>query len=184
MWANLATAHDTWLQTNTNLVRVKDVVHVDLMLGNHGNDHRDFKLAGKPDAATSTLEVVSPNGERFDLKDRLVDLGYTPQEGFLTARFMPSQPGLYVVGHTADKVVSYGPIRSIESSKTYFLASTSLDKIEPQTAGFDQPLGHAMELVPLVHPVTPMGPGSPIRREAALQRPAASGISSVLHPAG
>src|SRR6185436_2774462 len=42
-----AFAHDTWVQTNTNVVRTGDAVHVDLMLGNHGNDHRDFKLASK-----------------------------------------------------------------------------------------------------------------------------------------
>jgi uncharacterized GH25 family protein len=46
---SLALAHDTWIQTNTNLVRVGDAVSVDLMLGNHGNDHRDFKIAGKVD---------------------------------------------------------------------------------------------------------------------------------------
>jgi uncharacterized GH25 family protein len=45
--AGFAPAHDTWVQTNTNLVRTGDAVHIDLMLGNHGNDHRDFKLASK-----------------------------------------------------------------------------------------------------------------------------------------
>jgi len=47
MLARTALAHDTWVQTNTNLIRSGDAVHVDLMLGNHGNDHRDFKLASK-----------------------------------------------------------------------------------------------------------------------------------------
>ena len=44
--ATAAGAHDTWVQTNANVVRAGDAVHVQLMLGNHGNDHRDFKLAG------------------------------------------------------------------------------------------------------------------------------------------
>ena len=34
--ASTAKAHDTWVQTNTNVIRVGDSVHVDLMLGNHG----------------------------------------------------------------------------------------------------------------------------------------------------
>ena len=51
LWAMVDTsaAHDTWVQTNTNLIRTGDAVHIDLMLGNHGNDHRDFKLASKLD---------------------------------------------------------------------------------------------------------------------------------------
>ncbi|MGH7138544.1 MAG: DUF4198 domain-containing protein, partial [Pirellulales bacterium] len=40
-----AGAHDTWVQTNTNVIRAGDVVFVDFFLGNHGNDHRDFKMA-------------------------------------------------------------------------------------------------------------------------------------------
>jgi uncharacterized GH25 family protein len=59
-------AHDTWVETNTNLVRAGDVVHVDLMLGNHGNTHRDFKLAGKLSLEGSNLEVVGPDGARND----------------------------------------------------------------------------------------------------------------------
>ena len=54
-----AFGHDTWVQTNTNLVRSGDVVHIDLMLGNHGNEHRDFKLAGK-----LALDGATPRGHR------------------------------------------------------------------------------------------------------------------------
>src|SRR2546421_205751 len=57
--ANVAWAHDTWVQTNTNVVRAGDNVHIDLMLGNHGNDHRDFKLASKIDLAGTTFEVLA-----------------------------------------------------------------------------------------------------------------------------
>ena len=53
-----AMGHDTWVQTNTNLVRTGDAVHIDLMLGNHGNEHRDFKLAGKLALEGATLEVI------------------------------------------------------------------------------------------------------------------------------
>src|SRR3954466_11896165 len=91
--AAAAGAHDTWVQTNTNVVRAGDAVHLDLMLGNHGNDHRDFKQAGKADLSASTLAVVAPDGKRYDLKDRLLDTGYTPAEGHWTARFTATAPG-------------------------------------------------------------------------------------------
>src|SRR6478609_1866376 len=94
-----ARAHDTWVQTNTNVVRTGDNVHIDLMLGNHGNEHRDFKLAGKITLEACKLDVIAPSGKKFDLKDRLADIGYVPKEGFWTTRFAGTEPGLYMVAH-------------------------------------------------------------------------------------
>jgi uncharacterized GH25 family protein len=161
--AAAAGAHDTWVQTNANVVRAGDAVHVQLMLGNHGNDHRDFKLAGKVRPGAAALEVIDPDGKRYDLKGRLSDEGYTPAEGYWAARFVAVRPGLYLVAHRSDQVVSYAPTRSVKSAKTYFLASRSLDKVPDKSPGFDRPLGHALELVPQTSPVTPMGPGTPIK---------------------
>jgi uncharacterized GH25 family protein len=160
---SLAYGHDVWVETNVNLVRTGDVVHVDLMLGNHGNEHRDYKLAGKLAADGLDLEVVGPDGARYDLRDRLVDVGYTPQEGYWSARFEPVGPGLYAFAHHSARVVSYAPERSIKSGKTFFVATPSLDRPPADNPGFDKPLGHELELVPVSNPVTPMGPGSPIR---------------------
>lgn len=156
-----AQAHDTWVQTNTALVRTGDVVHVDLMLGNHGNDHRDFKLASKIDPAKCTLDVVDPAGKRYDLKPDLVDLGYAPKEGFWSARFTPAKPGLYGVQHTVDSI--FQNKRTIKSGKTYFLVSDRLDDVAAVETGFEKPLGHALEIVPLTSPVTLVGPGRTIR---------------------
>jgi hypothetical protein len=153
--AHVAAAHDTWVQTNTNLVRTGDVVHIDLMLGNHGNDHRDFKLASKVSPESGTLEVVAPDGKRYDLRPNLADLGYAPKEGFWSARFVPGKPGLYTVSHTRDGV-AHGS-RGIKSGKTYFVVSESLDRVATENPGFEKPLGHALELVPAANPVTPMG---------------------------
>ncbi len=160
----VALAHDTWLQTNTNLVRVGDAVHIDLMLGNHGNEHRDFKLASKVDPASGSTVLIAPSGQRYDLQDRFVDLGYAPKEGFHSAKFAVAEPGLYIAAHTSDRVVNHGqPARSIRSAKTFFVAATSLDKPNPHNPGFDKPLGHSLEIVPQVNPVLPMGPDQPIR---------------------
>jgi uncharacterized GH25 family protein len=161
--AATAAAHDTWVQTNTSVVRVGDAVHIDLMLGNHGNDHRDFKLAGKVDPSEGTLDVIDPDGQRYDLKERLSDVGYTPKEGYWTTRFTAAKPGLYCVAQASDKVASYGPIRIVRSAKTYFVVSKSLDNVPRANPGFDKPLGHALELVPESNPVTPMGPGTAIK---------------------
>ncbi|HEX7379157.1 MAG TPA: DUF4198 domain-containing protein [Pirellulales bacterium] len=179
-----AAAHDTWVQTNTNVVRAGDVVFIDLFLGNHGNDHRDFKMAGKPDRAASRLEVVAPNGQKYDLTERLVDNGYAPSEGFLSARFVPAAAGLHLVAHTMDKVVSYAPLRSIKSAKAYFLVSESLDRVRPCETALDAPLGHALELVPKTNPVTPLGPGTPIEVQLLFQGKPLSGARVSFIPRG
>lgn len=144
----IGAAHDTWVQTNVPRVRVVEVVHVDLMLGNHGNEHRDFKLASKITLAPCTLAVIDERGNSHDLKSRVIDTGYAPKEGFWSARFVTREPGLHVVAHTLDTL--HGSTRAIKSAKTYFSAGMSADK----STGFDKPLGHVLELVPLSNPAT------------------------------
>ncbi|MDZ4685898.1 MAG: DUF4198 domain-containing protein [Planctomycetaceae bacterium] len=157
-------AHDTWVQTNTNLIRTGDAVHVDLMLGNHGNEHRDFKLASKTTLDGVTLKVHGPTQQTYDIAGKLIDVGYTPKEGFWSAKFAATEPGLYVVEHKLDRVVNHGqPVRSVKSAKTFFVVSKSLDNVPQEHPGFDRVLGHALELVPEANTVTPMGPDVPIR---------------------
>lgn len=161
--ASLTFAHDTWVQTNASLIRVGDAVQTDLMLGNHGNEHRDFKLAGKVNPDAVTLDVVAPDGTKTDLKPSLIDVGTGAKEGYLTASFVAGKPGLYTIVQTSDQVVSYAPTRSIKSAKTFFVASPSLDKPGVNNPGFDKVYGHALELIPLSNPVTPMGAGETIK---------------------
>ena len=153
-------AHDTWVQPNASLVRVGDVVHVDLMLGNHGNDHRDFKLVSKPSLDAIGVEVLAPDGSRHDLKAAMKDLGNAEKEGYFSARFRPAAPGLHLVAQTSDQVVSYAPTRSIKSGKTFFLAAERLDNPPADVTGFDRVLGHPLELVARSNPVA--GAGSPL----------------------
>lgn len=153
------------MQTNTHIVRTGDAVHLDLMLGNHGNEHRDFKIAGKLAAASvGRFEVVAPDGKKYDLRSDLIDLGYAPKEGFLTTKFSPTVPGVYVAAQSSESVVNHGKlVRAVRSAKAYFLASPSLDKVRDDWGGFDKPLGHPFELVAVKNPVAPLGPGTPIR---------------------
>jgi uncharacterized GH25 family protein len=159
--AATAQAHDTWLETNTNLVRTGDAVHISLMLGNHGNEHRDYKIAGKASLDRATVLVTGPDGKPLDLKDRLVDQGYAPHEGHWTAKFVAAKSGLYSVVQTDDSV--YRTTRSIRTARTFFVASPKLDYVQPDKTAFDAPLGKSLEIVPEAHPVLPMGPGTPIK---------------------
>lgn len=163
-------AHDTWVQANTQLVRVADNIHIDLCLGNHGNHHRDFRYASKIDLTGCKVVLHAPADKSYDLMPDLVDLGYAPKEGFFSARYTVAAPGMYMVEHTVDKVVNHGePSRSIKSAKTFFVASHSLDKVKDDQTGFDQVLGHPLELVPVKNPVLPMGPEESIKVKLLLK---------------
>ena len=154
-------AHDTWVQTAARIVRPDDVVHVDLALGNHGNEHRDFKFAGKIASLDgAVLDVLGPRGTRTDLVPEMVDLGFAPKEGFWSGRFVTAEPGLHCIAHALDRL--HGTKRTVKSAKAYFLVADKLDA-EPEAAGdFAVPLGHALELVPETHPVAGCGPGETI----------------------
>lgn len=152
-------AHDTWVETNSRVVRSGDSLYVDLMLGNHGNEHRDFKLANKVDLEKSTLEIIASD-RRYDLKPLAIDRGYAPREGFWSAKFVPVTPGLYCVAHQLDTL--HKTTRAIKSAKSYFVVSEQLDRVPLANPGHDKPLNHPLEIVPASHPVARMGPGQPI----------------------
>jgi uncharacterized GH25 family protein len=158
-----AQAHDTWVETNTSIFRLGDGPQIDLKLGNHGNEHRDFKLASKLSLEGSTLQVLAPEGAKFDIKTTLIDTGYSPREGYWTTTFAPSKPGLYTVVQTSDSVMSYAPERSIKTAKTFFLVSNSLDRISTGVRGYNTRLRKGLELVAESNPVAPMGPGVPFK---------------------
>jgi uncharacterized GH25 family protein len=183
--AGSAQAHDTWVETNTSLIRTGDAIYVDLKLGNHGNEHRDFKLAGKIRLDACTLEIITPDGRPYDIKDRLVDAGYTPAEGYWTGKFTAVEPGTYIVSHASDSIVNHGrPVRSLRSGKACFVVSDSLDRVPRDNPGFDRVLGHPLELVPVANPVTPMGPGQPLRIRLLLQGEPAIGVRVSFVPRG
>lgn len=179
-----AAAHDIWIEASNSLIRTGDWVQLSLMLGNHGNEHRDFRLASKVPAGDQQLKIYGPEGKVTDFTSNLIDNGYTPQEGFWSAKFQPSVPGLYMAVSTFDKVMSYAPVRDIKSAKTLFLVSNTLDKVSAKTKGFDRVLGHPLEIAPQVHPITPFGPGSKMKVKVLYKGKPRAGLKVSFLPRG
>lgn len=168
--SSLVFAHDTWIETNTSIIRCADAVYLDLCLGNHGNQHRDFKIAGKTDLDGCAFSVRAPDGSNYDLLDRLFDTGYAPKEGFWRCKFAASEPGLYLANHTRDKVVNHGrSIRAIKSGKAFFAVCRSLDRIPVEQSGYDHIVGAPLEIIPRSNPVISMGPGRSIAVQVLFQ---------------
>ena len=150
----VAAAHDTWVEANVSQTPPRQPVYVDLKLGNHGNEHRDFKLASKIPLEGSTLEWRKPDGTGVDLKPALIDQGLEAKEGYWTARIVPETEGIHGLIHTYDAVVSYAPKRVIKSGKTYL-------RVGAETGTqCSQAVGHPLEIVPLEDPTSKVAGGT------------------------
>ncbi|MCU0714155.1 MAG: DUF4198 domain-containing protein [Pirellula sp.] len=157
---NATNAHDTWVQTPSLVTRQGEFVYVDLMLGNHGNDHRDFKLASKITLAPCELELIAPDGTKTDLKSQILDMGSAEKEGFWTTRYVAEQKGLYQVLHKLD--ILHGKTRAVKSSKTYFFATDNYQSISTVGAEKIVPLNEGLEFV-IDTPIETLGAGQEIR---------------------
>ncbi|EMI24545.1 DUF4198 domain-containing protein [Rhodopirellula europaea] len=159
----MASAHDTWIQTNSPIVRTGEVVHIDLRLGNHGNHHRDFKLAGLLTLDWTSMEHIGPDEKRSDLKPQLFTSASAEKQGYWTTPVTLTQPGVHQFVQKLDRVMNHGKsIRSIRTAKSFVLASDSLDapKIDGHT--HETPAGLPFEIVLNTCPFSEVAAGQPI----------------------
>src|SRR6266508_5829146 len=70
-----AMAHDGWVEISPTIVEKKQAATIALFQGNHSNEHKSYRIAGKWDSKYTTLVVVDPKGKQNALTDRLIDLG-------------------------------------------------------------------------------------------------------------
>lgn len=151
-------AHDTWLEPGTATVPVGEYTYIHLMLGNHGNDHRDFKLASKITLEPCSLTVVDPAGSTYDLKPAITDMGHAEKEGFWTARYVFAKPGIHRFVHTLDTL--HRTTRAVKSAKTFV---TAVDDGKPNSDVANEDVCHkfGLELV-LKTPFATIEAGHPI----------------------
>jgi uncharacterized GH25 family protein len=183
LFSSVLCAHDTWVQPNSTLIRTSDAAYVDLMLGNHGNGHRDFKLASKIDLTKCTLTVLEPTGATQDLKPLTCDMGHGMRDGFWQARFVTKQPGLHRVVHTVDTL--HLTTRALKSAKTFFLVADKLDEPVPPQPKIDAALGHPLEFIVESDVLTNLQPGQPLKVQLLLHgKPLADTVVSFIPRGG
>jgi uncharacterized GH25 family protein len=162
-----ASAHDTWVEVNTSEVREGNIVYVDLKLGNHGNEHRDFKMHSLITLDKVKLAVKMPCGCTADIKPGLTATASEPKQGYWATRYTPTKPGLHVVAHELDTL--HGKTRAVKSAKAYFVVGPDAAATKGPLAKCTAPLGHPLELVPLTNPVTESGPNIPLRVQVVFE---------------
>ena len=123
----LAGAHDIWIEPSASLVRPGGVFSLSLVLGNHGNAHRDFLPMGKVPVGKQSLFLVGADGRAGDMTATLLDSAPGSKEGMWTGRFGGGVPGLLVAHSAFDAVMSYAPVRDVKSAKAFVMVSDEQD---------------------------------------------------------
>jgi hypothetical protein len=155
------------------IVEKGQTVTISLMQGNHSNEHRSYRLAGKWDVKFTRLVVVDPTGKETDLTDRLIDFGEDEEKigpkgpkGFQLAPFVAREDGVYLVLARQERILQFrdGPkFRSVRSARAAF-AALSLPTVASanKLRGMDRSMGgdNALEIIPLTNPLGAVEKGS------------------------
>lgn len=162
----LASAHDGWVEITPTIVEKNQAAIIALIQGNHSNEHKSYRIAGKWDAKNTTLVVVDPKGTAHSLTDRLIDLGEDAEaigpkgpKGFHLASFVPKDDGRYLALARQVRTVQQGDgpkavtFRTAKTSFAAFKVPTVL--AAKKLKGFDPLIGGeaATEFIPINNPL-------------------------------
>jgi uncharacterized GH25 family protein len=173
VFPRLASGHDGWVEISPTIVEKNQAATIALFQGNHSNEHKSYRIAGKWDSKYATLVVVDPKGKQNALTDRLIDLGEDAEtigpkgpKGFHLASFVPKDDGLYQALARQVRTVQQGEgprllaVRLAKSAFAAFKAPTV--SAAKNLKGFDRSIAgdDAVELVPLRNPLAVLSGGS------------------------
>ncbi|TNJ62257.1 DUF4198 domain-containing protein [Paenibacillus hemerocallicola] len=162
-----AFAHDGWSQTKSPIIAPGEVSYVELLLGNHSNGHKSYRIAGQWSPDSSKVFVTPPSGKKADITSTRFYTGEAATEtepavnnGF-EASFSASAPGAYIITVEGDSMFksAASASRTLRSAKS-FVAVSDIPTVERVQAlqGFSRPVNtDRAEIVPLFNPaaVTP-----------------------------
>ena len=160
MLAGAARAHDGWIEVAPAIVEKGQAVTIALMQGNHSNEHRSYRLAGKWDAEFTKVSVVAPSGKTTPVN--IVDFGEDPEKtgpkgpkGFHIAQFIADEEGVYTVLARQERDLQHGDgprFRGVRFARSAFaaLALPTVAEAQKIKAGAPQARGgDDLEIVPV-----------------------------------
>lgn len=162
-----AFAHDGWAQTNSPIVAQGQVSYIDLMYGNHSNEHKSYRIDGQWGVDSSKVFVTTPAGVKSDITSTRFYAGEpatkeTPAlNNYFTASFKSNVPGAYIISTEGDSIYKSdaSSSRTLRSAKAFVAVGDipTLDRVKALT-GFSKAVSaDRAELVPLFNPaaITP-----------------------------
>jgi uncharacterized GH25 family protein len=162
--AGVGSAHDGWVEV-PSIVEKGQPVTISLMLGNHSNEHKSYRLAGKWNPKFTKLMVIEPSGKINDLSSAIIDLGEDPEKtgpkgpkGFHIAAFTPQMEGVHIVVGRQEEIAQHGEgpkFRGVRSARAAFTALPIPRVADAKKySGFDRVVDNEtlMEIVPVSNP--------------------------------
>jgi uncharacterized GH25 family protein len=154
-------AHDGWTQTSAPIVETGEVAFVDILMGNHSNEHRSYRIDGQF-STNSNVFVTTPAGQKVDITSTRFYTGEPDStnkvnNGFI-ASFVAQSPGTYIVTAESDgtRTSSGVTTRTLRNAKS-FVAAADLPvvaRVKPLT-GFSRVINSdRAELIPLFNPAS------------------------------
>ncbi|MCA0756119.1 DUF4198 domain-containing protein [Paenibacillus sp. N4] len=162
-------AHDGWTQVNSPIVAQGQVSYVELMYGNHSNEHKSYRLEGQWGTDTSKVYVTTPAGVKSDITGTRFYTGEPSTEttpaknNYFVASFKSNVPGAYIVSTEGDSVFksAASASRTLRSAKAFVAVGDIpvLDRVKALTGFSRQVSPDRAELIPLFNPAaaTPGG---------------------------
>ncbi|RCW47466.1 DUF4198 domain-containing protein [Paenibacillus prosopidis] len=160
-------AHDGWTQTSSPIVAAGQVSYVELMLGNHSNEHKSYRIAGQFPVDNSKVYVTTPAGVKSDITGTRFYTGEAATEtepavnNYFISSFKSAVPGAYIVSAEGDSVFksSAAASRTLRSAKSFVAISDIpvIDRVKALKGFSKQVSTDRAELVPQFNPaaVTP-----------------------------
>ena len=158
--------HDGWVEVAPAIVEKNQRALISLLQGNHSNEHKSYRIAGKWDPKFTTLVVIDPKNKAQTLTDRLIDYGEDAEaigpkgpKGFHFAPFVPEAEGLYQALARQARTLQQGDgpkTVTVRLAKTAFAAfKVPLISAAKHLKGFDRPIAgdDAVEFIPLNNPL-------------------------------
>ena len=161
-----AFAHDGWSQTSAPIVAQGQVSYVELLFGNHSNEHKSYRIDGQW-GSTSKVYVTTPAGVKSDITGTRFYTGEPATEtapalnNYFVASFKSNVPGAYIISTESDSVFkgSTAASRTLRSAKSFVAVGDIpvLDRVKALTGFSKQVSPDRAELIPRFNPaaVTP-----------------------------
>jgi uncharacterized GH25 family protein len=172
-YCSLAHGHDGWLEIAPAIIERNQPVVISLIQGNHANEHKSYRIAGKWDQKNTTLVMLDPKGKQNSLTDYLIDMGEDAEtigpkgpKGFHLAPFVPKDEGLYLALARQARTIQQGDgpraitVRIAKSAFAAFKSPTV--SAAKNLKGFDRLIGgeDGAEFIPLQNPLAVFANGT------------------------
>ncbi|WP_232735865.1 DUF4198 domain-containing protein [Alteribacter populi] len=144
-------AHNGWSQTNSPIVEKGQHSYVELLFGNHSDDHTSYRIDRKWDLNDSEVKVTSPSLEEQTITDSFFYLGEEKEvdaerlgvNNYYAGSFQAIEEGIYIISAEGDFTYGDEEEPTLRSAKSFVAVSDC-----PQIANVRDYKGYDVHVTP------------------------------------